>query len=201
MMVLCRKDSFGFFNELYYRCLACGFKPEDGKYMQSAKLARKKQQTLPKLRSHNYLWQGATVAVLAGLVIMATMQIPVPVTVFATQTSLDSVKAILPYIRLLNFTIAGFTFNYTEGQMTLDIAAANATVKSTESSQNVTTSIIYLHKVLVSYTGPKSKFTMGFTSLTVALTIRYEALLASINGTTVLPLWTDLINSLTGQMP
>lgn len=202
MMVLCRRNSSGFLNELYYRCLACGFKPEDGSYKPRAKTVSKKSPNLPKLRAQStFFWNAATATVLATLVLVATMQIPVPATVFATQTSLDPVKDVLPYIRLLNFTMTGFTFNYTEGQMTLRISAYSATVRTTETSQNVTTSKIDLQKVLVNYTDTKRRLMMGFASLTVTLTIRYVELLANIEGTAILPLWTAIINRLNGQIP
>jgi hypothetical protein len=199
MMVLCRRDSSGFLNEFYYRCLECGFKPEDGNYMRSTKIASKKQRALPRLRTHNYFWSAATAGVLVILVLTATMQIPIPVKVFAAQTSLDPVKDILPYIRLLNFTTTGFTLNFTEGHVTIHISAYSATVRTTESSQNITTSIIDLTKVVVNYTDSERRIMMGFATLTITLTINYEALLASIDATAILPLWTTIINDLTGQ--
>lgn len=202
MMVLCRRDSFGFLNELYYRCLSCGFIPEEGSYKPGAKTVGKKPRTPPGFKAHSrYLWNAATATVLAALVLTATMQIPVPMTVFATETSLDPVKDILPYIKLLNFTITGFSLNYTEGQMSLRISAASATIRSTETAQNVTTSIIIITKVLVNYTDTKRRLIMGFASLTVTVTIRYEELLANIDATAILPLWTAIINRLTGQIP
>jgi predicted RNA-binding Zn-ribbon protein involved in translation (DUF1610 family) len=200
MMVLCRRGSSGFFNELYYRCLACGFKPEDGNHMRSKKIASKKQQVLPRLKTRSYLWNAATAGVLILLVLTATMQIPIPVTVFAAQTSLDPVKDILPYIRLLNFTMTGFTLNYTEGHVVIHISANSATVRTTESSQNITTSTIDLQKVIVNYTDSKRQVKMGFTTLTITLTINYEALLAHIDAIAILPLWTTIINDLTGQL-
>lgn len=202
MMVLCRRNSSEFLNELYYRCLTCGFKPEDGNYRSMAKSPGKKSPPSPKFRANSkYFWNAATVTVLATLVLVATIQIPIPVTVFATQASLDAAKDILPYIRLLNFTMTGFTFNYTEGQMMLHISADSATVTTTATSQNVTTSTIILHKVLVNYTDTQRRLMMGFTSLTVTLTIRYVELLATIEGTANLPLWTAIINRLNGQIP
>jgi hypothetical protein len=206
MMVLCRKSSSGFLNELYYRCLTCGFTPEDGNYMTRTKSAAKKSSTrghaLPKSRAQTYFWNAATATVLATLVLVATMQVPITTTVFATQTSLDPVKDILPYIRLLNFTMPnGFTFNYSEAKMSLRISASSATVVSTESAQNVTTSKIILQKVLLNYTDTKRSLKMGIASLTVYLTIRYEAMIARINGTAVLPLWTAILNRINGQLP
>jgi hypothetical protein len=186
-------------NELYYRCLACGFKPEDGNYVRSAKIATKKQTALPRLNARSYFWSAATAAVLIMLVLTATMQIPIPVSVFAAQTSLEPVQDILPYIRLLNFTMTNFTLNYTQGHVTIHISAASAIVRTTESSQNITTSTIDLQKVVVNYTDSERRIMMGFATLTITLTINYEALLASIDATAILPLWTAIINDLTGQ--
>lgn len=178
MMVLCRRDSSGFLNELYYRCLSCGLTPEEGSYRPRAKTVGKKPQTLPEFKKPSrYLWNVATATVLAALVLTATMQIPVPVTVFAADTSLDPVKDILPYIKILNFTVTGFSLNYSDAQMSLRLTADSATVKSTETAQNVTTSIIIISKVLVNYTDTKRKVLMGFASLTVTVTIRLEELL------------------------
>ena len=198
MMVLCRRDSSGFLNELYYRCLSCGFIPEEVTHKPGAKTVGKKTRTPPRLKAYSsYLWNAATATVLAALVLTATMQIPVPVTVFAADTSLDPVKDILPYIKVLNFTITGFSLNYSQDQMSLRLTADSATVKSTETAQNVTTSIIVITKVLVNYTDTKRKVLMGFASLTVTVTIRYEELLAHIDATAILPLWTTIINRLT----
>lgn len=146
-----------------------------------------------------YFWNVVTATVLATLVLAATMQIPVPTTVFATETSLDSVKDILPYISVLNFTINGFTLNYTEGQIILRISADSATITSTETAQNVTTNIIVVHKALVSYQDSKRTINMGFASMTITVTINYMELLAKIDATAILPLWTEIINFLTGQ--
>jgi hypothetical protein len=198
MMVLCRRDSSGFLNELYYRCLSCGFIPEEVTHKPGAKTVGKKPRTPPRLKAYSsYLWNAATATVLAALVLTATMQIPVPVTVFAADTSLDPVKDILPYIKVLNFTVTGFSLNYSDAQMSLRLTADSATVKSTETAQNVTTSIIVITKVLVNYTDTKRKVLMGFASLTVTVTIRYEELLAHIDATAILPLWTTIINRLT----
>jgi hypothetical protein len=199
MMVLCRRDTSGFLNELYYRCLSCGLIPEESSYRPGAKTVRKKPQTPTGFRSHSsYFWNAAAATVLAALVLTATMQIPVPVTVFATDTSLDPVKDILPYIRVLNFTVTKFSLNYSEDQMSLRLTADSATVKSTETAQNVTTSVIVINKVLVNYTDTKRKVLMGFAYLTVTITIRYEELLAHIDATAILPVWTTIINRLTG---
>jgi hypothetical protein len=202
MMVLCRRDSSGFLNELYYKCLACGLLPENESYRSKTRTAGKKPLTLPMFKAHNrYFWNAATATVLATLVLAATMQIPLPMTVFATETSLDPVEDILPYISLLNLTITGFTLNYTEGQMILHISADSASITTTETAQNVTTSIIVVHKALVNYQDSKRTIDMGFASLTITVTIRYVELLAKIEATAILPLWTAIMNRLTGQAP
>lgn len=202
MMVLCRRDSSGFLNELYYKCLACGFVPEDGSYRPLERTAGKKPLTLPMIKAPSrFFWNVATATFLATLVLAATMQIPLPTTVFATEISLDPVKDVLPYISLLNFTINGFTLNYTEGQTILRIAADSATIRTTETAQNVTTSIIVVHKALINYQDSKRTINMGFASMTITVTIRYVELLAKIEATAILPLWTAIINLLTGQAP
>jgi hypothetical protein len=199
MMVLCRRDASEFLNELYYRFLSCGFIPQESNYGPAAKTVRKKPQKPQRVKApSSYFWNVATATVLAALVLTATMQIPVPVTVFAADTSLDPVKDILPYIKVLNFTVTGFSLNYSEGQMSVRLTADSATVKSTETAQNVTTSIIVITKALVNYTDSKRKVLMGFASLTVTITIRYEELLAHIDATAIMPLWTTIINELTG---
>jgi hypothetical protein len=40
---------------------------------------------------------------------------------------------------------------------------------------------------------------MGFASLTLTVTIKYAELLASIDATVILPLWTAIVNRLTGS--
>jgi hypothetical protein len=202
MMLLCRRDSYGFMNELYYRCLACGFIPEERDYGAGAKTVGKKPSVHPEFKtSSRYFWNVATATVLAALVLAATVQIPVPVTVFAAQTSLDPVKDILPYIKLVNFTITGFTLNYTDSQMTLLISADSATVKTIETAPNVTTSTIVVQKALITYRDSKRTLKMGFACLTLTVTIKYAQLLASIDATVILPLWTAIVNRITGQVP
>jgi hypothetical protein len=201
MMILCRRDSSGFLNELYYRCLACGYVPEKEGYTPKAKTVHKQPRALPKLRTGHWRWEAATVAILASLAMVSVMQIPVPTTVFAAETSMDPVKDILPYINLVNFTMSQFSFNYTEGQMTLRVSADSASLTSTETAENVTTCIIILGKVLVNYQDANRIFNMGFASLTLTVTIRFEELIAQIDGTAYLPLWTAIINRLTGQIP
>jgi len=201
MMILCRRDSSGFLNELYYRCLACGYIPEKEGYTPKAKTLYKQPRALPRLRTSNWRWEVATVAILASLALVSVVQIPVPVRVFAAETSIDPVKDILPYINLVNFTISQFSLNYTEGKMTLRVSADSASLTSTETAQNVTTCIIILGKVLINYQDAQRTLNMGFASLTMTVTIRFQELIAQIDATSYMPLWTAIINRLTGQIP
>jgi hypothetical protein len=201
MMILCRRDSSGFLNELYYRCLACGYIPEKEGYTPKAKTLYKQPRALPRLRTSNWRWEVATVAILASLALVSVVQIPVPVRVFAAETSIDPVKDILPYINLVNFTISQFSLNYTEGKMTLRVSADSASLTSTETAQNVTTCIIILGKVLINYQDAQRTLNMGFASLTMTVTIRFQELIAQIDATAYMPLWTAIINRLTGQIP
>jgi hypothetical protein len=201
MMILCRRDSSGFLNELYYRCLACGYIPEKEGYTPKAKTLYKQPRALPRLRTSNWRWEVATVAILASLALVSVVQIPVPVRVFAAETSIDPVKDILPYINLVNFTISQFSLNYTEGQMALRVSADSASLTSTETAQNVTTCIIILGKVLINYQDAQRTLNMGFASLTMTVTIRFQELIAQIDATSYMPLWTAIINRLTGQIP
>lgn len=201
MMILCRRDSSGFLNELYYRCLACGYVPEKEGYTPKAKTVYKQPRASPRLRTGNWRWEAATVAILASLALVSVVQIPVPVRVFAAETSIDPVKDILPYINLVNFTMSQFSLNYTEGQMTLRVSADSASLTSTETAQNVTTCIIILGKVLINYQDAHRTLNMGFASLTMTVTIRFQELIAHIDGTAYLPLWTAIMSRLTGQIP
>jgi hypothetical protein len=129
------------------------------------------------------------------------MQIPVPVRVFAAQVSIDPVKDILPYVALVNFSTTQFNLNYTEGQVSLRVTADHATVTSSGTSQNVTTYYMVLGVVLINYQDAKRTLNMGFASLTMAITIRYQELLANIDASTYMPLWTAILQELTGQIP
>jgi hypothetical protein len=203
MMTLCRRDSEGFLNELYYRCLSCGFIPEEKGHQDYVKKIAKQPRTraLPKLRTGSWPWKALTVTMLASLVLISIMQIPVPETVFAAQTSLDPVKSILPYVSLANFTMSQFTLNYTLGQTTLRVLADYATVISSETGVNVSTCVITLGKVLINYQDSQRTFNMGFASLTMTVKIRWQDLIANIDATAYMPLWTAIINKLTGQFP
>jgi hypothetical protein len=198
MMILCRRDPSGFLSKTYYRCLACGYLPEAEGYGPSEKPVRRQARTLPRLKMGNLGWRALTATMLSSIVLVAIMQIPVPVTVFATQTSLDPVKDILPYVSLVNFTESQFTLNYTDGQMTLRVSADYASLMASDSGQNITTLVIVLNKVLLTYQDTHRTLNMGFVSLTMTVKIRYQELIAQIDATTYMPLWTALIDRLTG---
>ena len=200
MMVLCRRDSQGFLNELYYKCLSCGCIPTQHDQTLPRKTAIRKGVTLPKLKG-NWRWRIGVATILSILVFASILQIPVPVKVFATEVSIDPAKDILPYIGLVNFTLSKFSLNYTEGEMLLQVSADYASVTSTETAQNITTCQILLGKVLVTYKDSRRTLEMGFASLTMTLTIRYQELLAKLEGTAYLPLWTAILNYLTGKTP
>lgn len=201
MMILCRRDSYGFLNELYYKCLACGHIPTQSDQTPIRRPSARKSLTFPKLRGGNWRWKIGTTTIIATIVLATIMQIPVPVKVFATEFSIDPAKEILPYIGLVNFTISRFSLNYTEGEMLLEISADYASIKSVETAPNVTTCKILLGKVLVNYKDSYRTLNMGFASLTMTLTIRYQELLAKIDGTAYLPLWTAILDYLTGKLP
>lgn len=199
MMILCRRDSSGFLNEVYYRCLACNYIPREEEYTLKAKTVQKKLRIQPKLGIVNWRWQTLTATVLAALVLVSVMQIPVPVRVFATETSIDPFKDILPYVDLINFTMSQFSLNYSESQITLNITADYARVTSTETTQNVTICNVLLGKVLINYRDETRELNMGFASLSLAVTIKYQELIAKIDATVYMPLWTATINQLAGR--
>jgi hypothetical protein len=202
MMVLCRRDPrSGFLNELYYKCLACGFTSQEDFQVPETRKAYKRHILPPKFSARNLRWKAATVAVLTMLTLVSIMQIPVPVKVFATEVSLDPVKDILPYIRLVNFTISDFSLNYTEGEMLLRVSADYSSVTAVEDEANITTCVMSLSKVLVSYQDSNRAFNMGFASLTMTIKIMYEELIAKIEASAYMPLWTEILQKLTGQPP
>jgi len=201
MMILCRRDSYGFLDELYYKCLVCGHIPTEADRMPARKAATRKSLAFPKIGGGNWRWKIGTSTIIATIVLATILQIPVPVRVFATEFSIDPAKEILPYIGLVNFTLSDFSLNYTEGEILLEISADYASIKSVETAPNVTTCKILLGKVLVNYKDPYRTLNMGFASLTMTLTIRYQELLAKIDGTAYLPLWTAIIDYLTGKLP
>jgi hypothetical protein len=202
MMVLCRRDSSGFLNEIYYRCLHCGNMPKEEDYRPTKTVTAHEQGLkMPKLKLGNWRLKAVTGAVLATLAVALMMQIPVPVQVFAMQTTIAPVKDILPYLNLVNFTMSYFSFNYTQGQIVLRILADFASIASTQSVQNVTTSTFVLGKVLVNYQDSQRTLSMGFASLTLTVAIRYQDLVANIDATAYMPLWTAIYRQLTGQAP
>lgn len=201
MMILCRRDSSGFFNETYYRCLHCGNMPKETGIRPRTINAHGHGWKMPKLKLGNWRVKAATTAIMATLAIVLIMQIPVPVRVFAMDVPIDPVKDILPYISLVNFSISYFTLNYTEGQTVLRISADYASITSTETAPNVTTSNFVLGKVLVNYQDSQRTLSMGFASLTLAVTIKYQELIAHVDATAYMPLWTAIVRQLTGQTP
>jgi len=202
MMVLCRRDSSGFLNEIYCRCLHCGNMPKEEDFRPTKTVTAHEQGLkMPKLKLGNWRLKAVTGAVLATLAVALIMQIPVPVQVFAMQTTIAPVKDILPYINLVNFTMSYFSFNYTQGQIVLRILADYASIASTQSAQNVTTSTFVLGKVLVNYQDSQRTLSMGFASLTLTVAIRYQDLVANIDATAYMPLWTAIYKQLTGQTP
>lgn len=210
MMILCRRNEEGFMEELYYKCLMCGSTPEHApKTQPKMKLTKNSSvgpNKLSKIRhkqpSKNSLpWKIGTATIIATLVLATIMQIPVPTRVLATQVSIDPVKNILPYIGLVNFTITKFSLNYTEGQMQLQVIADYATMSTYETTENVTICKFLLGRVLISYRDAQRTLNMGFTSLTMTITIRYQELLAKIDCTAYMPLWTSIIQRITGNIP
>ena len=201
MWLLCRRDQDGFLNEVYYRCLACGYVPSQTSLIK----ARKPPITKPASRmgrgDGSWEWRIGTATIIATLILASVMQIPVPVKVLATQVSIDPLKDILPYIRLVNFTISEFSLNYTDGSIQLQVSADQASIKATETAANVTTYKILLDKVLINYRDTQRTLNMGFASLTMTVTIMYQELLAKIECTAYMPLWSALMGRLTGSLP
>jgi hypothetical protein len=200
MWLSCRRDQDGFLNEVYYRCLACGNIPA----RTSELMVKKPPITKTRFyvgRGAGWRWRFGAAAIIATLIIATVMQIPVPVRVLATQVSIDPVKDILPYIGLVNFTISKFSLNYTDGRMQLQVSADYASVTTTETAANITTCKILLGKVLVNYKDAQRTLNMGFASLTMTITVRYQELLAKIECTAYMPLWSALIGRLTGSLP
>jgi hypothetical protein len=202
MMMLCRRDSSGFMDEVYNRCLSCGYMPDAEAPTQAARsVSRRPRSALSKTKLHDWRWKTVAATLLASIVLVSVMQIPVPVRVFAAEVPIDPVKDILPYVVLLNFSTTNFSLNYTEGQVSLRVAADHATVTSSMSDQNVTTYYMALGVVLINYQDAQTTLNMGFASLTMAITVRYQDLVANIDASTYMPLWTALVEKLTGQIP
>jgi hypothetical protein len=197
MMVLCQRGLSGF--QPYYRCLACGRIHSEESHDARAQTIHKHARTIPTLKLGNWHWKAATATILATIALVSVMQIPVPVRVFATEVSVDPIKDILPYVQLVNFTMAEFSLNYTEGQTMLRVLSDYATVTSAETAQNVTTYNLILGKALVNYQDARQTLNMGFATLQVTITVRYQELVAHIDGTAYMPLWTAIVKQLTGQ--
>jgi hypothetical protein len=175
--------------------------PEEDYRRTEIEVTRTPPWKMPKLKGNKWHWKVATAAILASLVLVSIMQIPVPVRVFATEVSLDPVKDILPYVGLVNFTISQFSLNYTEGQIELHVTADEASIISTETAPNVTTCNCNLAKVLINYQDSQRTMNMGFAALSMTITIRYQDLIAHIDATAYMPLWTAIVRQLTGQTP
>jgi predicted RNA-binding Zn-ribbon protein involved in translation (DUF1610 family) len=204
MMVLCRRDSdSGFLNELYYKCLACGYSPKGE--LWSAKEEKDAHAGKPfsskRLMVKNARLKFTAFAAMAIVGLAFVMQIPVPVRVFATEVSIDPVKDILPYISLVNFTLSDFSLNYSEGGYVLQVSAGSASVVSVEDENNVTTCVVNLGKVLITYQDSQRSFNMGFASLAMTIKVMYRELIAKIDASAYMPLWTAIIEKLTGQLP
>jgi hypothetical protein len=164
-------------------------------------VVRKPRSAVPKTNARDWRWKAAAATLLASIVLVSVMQIPVPVRVFAAEVPIDPVKDILPYVTLINFSTTNFSLNYTEGQLSLRVTAEHATVTSSNVSQNVTIYYMVLGAVLISYQDAKRTMNMGFATLTMTIRIRYEELLANIDASTYMPLWTAILEELTGQIP
>ena len=201
MWLLCRRDQDGFVNEVYYRCLACGNVPTQTSQIKAGKPPTTKLASRARHGGGIWKWRIGTATMIATLILASVMQIPVPVKVLATQVSIDPVKDILPYIGLVNFTISKFSLNYTQGSVQLQVSADYASVTATETAANVTTCKILLGKVLINYRDTQRTLNMGFASLTMTVTIRYQELLAKIDCTAYMPLWSALMGWLTGSLP
>ena len=201
MWLLCRRDQEGFVNEVYYRCLVCGHIPGQTSQITARKPPITKPASRVRHGSSSWKWRIGTTTIIATLILASVMQIPVPVKVLATQVSIDPVKDILPYIGLVNFTISKFSLNYTGGGIQLQVSADYASVTATETAANVTTCKILLGKVLINYRDTRRTLNMGFASLTMTVTVRYQELLAKIDCTAYMPLWTALMGWLTRSLP
>ncbi len=197
MWITCRRDSEGFMNELYYKCLACGYTPTES----APKIISKKPQTKREFKVHGLKWKVISAAIVTILAAASVMQIPVPVRVLATEIPLEPLKDVLPYIQLVNFTISKFTLNYTEGEMLLEVSADYATMTTTETAKNITTCKILLGRIILNYKDSQRKLQMGFASLIMTVNINYPELIAHIDLTTYMPLWTAIMQKIFGNTP
>jgi hypothetical protein len=85
--------------------------------------------------------------------------------------------------------------------MLLRVSADYSSVTAVEDEANITTCVMSLSKVLVSYQDSNRAFNMGFASLTMTIKIMYEELIAKIEASAYMPLWTEILQKLTGQPP
>jgi len=201
MWLLCRRDQDGFLNEVYYKCLACGYVPAQTGQITAREPKPSKHAFSVGYAGGGWKWRIGASAIIATLILATVMQVPVPVKVLATQVSIDPVKDILPYIELVNFTVSKFSLNYTESGIQLQVSADYASITATETAANVTTCKILLGRVLLNYRDTQRTLSMGFASLTMTVTIRYQELLAKIDCSAYMPLWSALIGKLTGSLP
>ena len=202
MMVLCRRErNSGFLNELYYKCLICGYSPERGYQPLQADTVSKKLAFPSKLKSKRLPLKFMAFAFAAIVGLAFILQVPVPMRVFATEISVEPFKDILPYISVVNFSISDFNLNYSEGDISLQIFAEYATLVSMEAEPNVTTYVVSMGKVMVSYQDSKRSFNMGFSNMGLTIKIMYKELIAKIDASTFTPLWMAIMQKLTGQPP
>ena len=196
MMLLTKRDQTGFLNKLYYKCLNCGYTIDIEK---TPKTTKQNTNPKPKKQTANLRWKAIAATTIMALALLPILQVPVQVKVFATELPLDSMKDILPYIHLVNFTMSNFTLNYSDTERTLNITANYINLKTTETIQNTTTCNIQLNKVFLNYKDQTRTLNIGLTTLTLNIKIQYQELIAKINATTYMPLWTALINNLLGK--
>ncbi len=191
MTVFSRRDSSGFMNELYERCLFCGYTPEQG---VEAKLLPQRF-TFGGFKNKKKIMMAMAVASIA---LIAILQVPVPVTVFAFETSIEQLKDVLPYITLVNFTLSDFNVNYSQNGQTLNVSASHASVKTIATNDNITTYTMMLNKLLVHYQDNERTLDLGLASMTLTVKVYVDELLAKIEGTTYLPLWSELLRLFAG---
>jgi hypothetical protein len=193
MTTLCRRSSYGFLEEFYERCFFCGYTPVLRIQKQRSrfrfKLGRPRIQRIGDI---------LTVGCLTGILLFAILQIPVPQTVFAFEAPLGSIGEILECISLLNFTMSGFSLNYSQQTLTLNILADYISLKSTSVGENITLYSFTLGRVLIHYDDEVRKMDMGLSSLTLNIQVNYAKLLVRMEGITNLPLWSAITRNIFG---
>jgi len=70
-----------------------------------------------------------------------------------------------------------------------------------EAEPNVTTYVVSMGKVMVSYQDSKRSFNMGFSNMGLTIKIMCKELIAKIDASTFTPLWMAIMQKLTGQPP